>query len=83
MTSKPATLSRGVPQGSVLRPVLFTSYTLPISSICKKNGVYYHINADDTQLYVSFDPSIPGVLKRCIAEIRAWVLTHELKLTDD
>ena len=47
-TSRPATLSRGVPQGSVL----FTSYTIPISSICKKHGVYYHIYADDTQLYV-------------------------------
>ena len=58
-TSRPATLSRGVPQGSVLGPVLFTSYTIPISSICKKHGVYYHIYADDTQLYVSFDPTTP------------------------
>ena len=89
-TSRPATLSRGVPQGSVLGPVLFTSYTIPISSICKKHGVYYHIYADDTQLYVSFDPTTPGDreralarLKSCIAEIRAWMLTHELKLNDN
>ena len=47
-TSRPATLSRGVSQGSVLGPVLFTSYTIAISYICKKHGVYYHIYADDT-----------------------------------
>ena len=89
-TSRPATLSRGVSQGSVLGPVSVTSYTIPISSICKRHGVYYHIYADDTQLYVSFDPTIPGDreralarLKSCIAEIRAWMLTHELKLNDN
>ena len=52
--------------------------------------MYYHIYADDTQLYVLFDPTIPGDreralarLKSCIAEIRACMLTHELKLNDD
>ena len=88
--SKPATLSRGVPQGSVLGPVLFTTYTIPIAAICKRHGVKYHIYADDTQLYIMFDPSIPGdrehaleKLKKCIQEIRAWMLIHELKLNDD
>ena len=42
-TSKPATFARGVPQGSVLGPVLYTSYIIPISSICKNYGMYYHI----------------------------------------
>ena len=49
--SKPATLSNGVPQGFVLGPVLFTTYTIPIAAICKRHGVKYHIYAHDTQLY--------------------------------
>ena len=57
--SKPATLSKGVPRGSVFVPV-FTTYTIPIAAICKRHGVKYHIYADDTQLYITFDPSIPG-----------------------
>ena len=39
--SKPAMLSRGVLQGSVLGPVLFTTYTIPIDAICKRQGVKY------------------------------------------
>ena len=56
--SKPAKLTRGVPQGFVLGTVLFTTYTMPISTICKRHGVKYHIYADDTKLYITFDLSI-------------------------
>ena len=65
-------------------------YTIPIAAICERHGVKYHIYADDTQLYITFDPSIPGdhehaleKLKKCIQEIRAWMLIHKLKLNDD
>ena len=44
----------GVPQGSVIGPLLFTLPTTPLSSFISGYFIPHHLYADDGQLYVSF-----------------------------
>ena len=82
-----ADLKFGVPQGSVLGPLLFTLYTTPLSSIICEHAVPHHLYADDSQLYVFFASGDSAAalngLQSCLASVQSWMSTNKLKLNPD
>ena len=78
-----ADLKFGVPQGSVLCPLLFTLYTTPLSSMIFEHAIPHHLYADDSQLYVSFASGDSAAalngLQSCLASVQSWMSTNKLK----
>jgi hypothetical protein len=87
--SEKSILEFGVPQGSILGPKQFIQYTAPLVEIARKHGIKLHMYADDTQLYMAFEPTDPSValsmekIEACIADIKTWMAKNFLKLNDD
>ena len=84
-----AELLFGVPQGSVLGPLLFVMYVLPLSDMIRRQGISLHSYADDTQLYVEFDlkdlnsmMTAVETLEACVEDVRTWMLRNRLKMND-
>ena len=85
--SKGRLIKYGVPQGSILGPILFILYTQGLERIPRENGFEIHMYADDTQLYITFkreqsDKIVP-LHEKCLKDIKEWMQINFLKLNED
>ena len=80
----------GVPQGSVLGPILYVLYTSPVADIIKSYGLSYHTYADDAQLYIALSHSshqqlldTKECIERCVVDVQRWMQANDLKFNQD
>jgi len=83
-SSASSPLVHGVPQGSVLGPLLFTTYISPVGQIINDANISHHQYADDTQLFQSFTHNDHSqninTLTHCIKTVHNWFLQNNLQL---
>ena len=80
----------GVPQGSILGPILFILYTKEVSDIVHKYSMQLKLYADDSTLYMKLNPAntsdinfVISTIQSCLCEIKNWMTNNYMKLNED
>ena len=87
-SSSTTTLTRGVPEGSIFGPLLFSLYVQPIGDIIRAHGLFFHQYADDLQVYAHFDlnhSALSAAVKQmedCLDEEKVWMARNSMFMDD-
>ena len=77
-------MNRGVPQGSVLGPILFCIYTIELTYLLQEHGVKFKLFADDTQFYLSLRnvEDTERKINEVMNDVKIWMDSKQLKMND-